>query len=322
MKPVVSFGEALIDMLSSKVSQQASNEVESFSKFPGGAPANVAASVACLGGQSYFVSKLGQDMFGEFLADELRGKGVNTDHLIMTRENKTALAFVSLDEHGERSFSFYRHDTADMAYRASDFPVDLFGTNEGIFHFCSNTLTEAPIRETTLAGIELAKANGWLVSFDVNLRANLWAEGEDAVTPIRACLAKADLVKMAAEELEFIADGADTDEVIQGLLATGVKLILITDGGEPLRYISGGLNGQVAPVKAKVVDSTAAGDSFIGGFLYQLSQADIGVAELANLTDVDGLETMLRFASRCGAYTVGHKGAFNAMPSLQDISPV
>lgn len=320
MKPVVAFGEALIDMLSNRVNQATDKGVEMFSKFPGGAPANVAASVASLGGTSLFISKLGQDMFGEFLADELRRCGVNTDHLIMTHAHKTALAFVSLDEQGERSFSFYRQNTADMSYEAADFPTALFAEHSGIFHFCSNTLTEAPIRSATGAGISLARQNAWLVSFDVNLRANLWPEGEDALAPIRACAKQADLIKMAVEELDFIAAGREEAEVIAELFDAGVSMILITNGGEPLRYIGKSISGTVAPVKAKVVDSTAAGDSFIGGFLYQLSQANIGPKEIASFDDRESLEAMLKFASRCGAFTVGHKGAFNAMPSLRDVS--
>lgn len=209
MMKVISFGEALVDMLSDKLG--AGNDVdpsvqghERFTKFPGGAPANVAAAVARLEGRSYFVGKVGADMFGDFLKRSLEQMQVHTDYLLQTKEAKTALAFVSLDNDGERSFEFYRAPSADLFFRSQEFQSSWFD-EPGIFHFCSNTLIEPGILQATQAGLEKARAAGWLISFDMNLRLNLWPDGMDPFAPIWACVEQADLLKLSAEELVFVS---------------------------------------------------------------------------------------------------------------------
>jgi sugar/nucleoside kinase (ribokinase family) len=183
MKKVIAFGEALIDMLSTTVTDESNQTHEAFIKFPGGAPANVAAAVGKLGAPSYFAGKVGQDMFGDFLIETLQACNVKTDYMLQTSEAKTALAFVSLDGEGERSFEFYRDASADLLFTAEDFQ-DAWFEEPGLFHFCSNTLTQSQIRDVTIAGIRKAREAGFLISFDVNLRHNLWPKTED-VNPIR-----------------------------------------------------------------------------------------------------------------------------------------
>ncbi len=323
MLKVISFGEALIDMLSNTVNEpQSSDKVESFTKFPGGAPANVAAAVAKLGGRSYFAGKVGADMFGNFLKDSLSAMGVNTEYLLQTCEAKTALAFVSLDARGERSFEFYRNPSADLLFRAREFRAAWFD-EPGIFHFCSNTLTEQSILEATREGIKTAKAAGFLISFDVNLRLNLWPDNADPFAPIWACAEQADLVKLCVEELDFLCRHQSEAEVLQRLLDAGVSLILVTDGGEPLRYFTPSGSGSVLPPKVRMVDSTAAGDAFVGGLLYRLSELDITITELKRLgDDTETLENILRFAGACGAHAVTRKGAFSSLGSLDDLRPI
>ena len=126
MFKVVSFGETLVDLLSNnisgKVDKKQYDTLESFTKFPGGAPANVAAAVSRLGGYAFFAGMLGDDMFGDFIAHSLVQKGVNLDYLSRTKEAKTGLTFVSLDAQCERTFDFYRHPSADMLFTADNFP--------------------------------------------------------------------------------------------------------------------------------------------------------------------------------------------------------
>lgn len=319
MKKVISFGEALIDMLSNKVGGGSDISQEHFTKYPGGAPANVAAAVGKLGGRSYFAGKVGADMFGDFLKASLEDMRVHTDYLLQTSEAKTALAFVSLDESGERSFEFYRGPSADLLFRPQDFQPEWF-EEPGIFHFCSNTLTEPDILQATLAGVEQARAAGFIISFDLNLRLNLWPEWNDPFEVVWACLEQADIVKLSAEELEFLCRHEDEAQVLQRMQSAGVSLILVTDGGAPLRYYTGDLHGEIQPPKVKMVDSTAAGDAFVGGFLYRLSELDVVVEKLPELgADRDKLESILAFASACGAHAVTHAGAFTSLPGLDDL---
>lgn len=319
MKKVLSFGEALIDMLSNRIGGGNDTSQEHFTKYPGGAPANVAAAVGKLGGRSYFAGKVGADMFGDYLKAALEDMKVHTDYLLQTREAKTALAFVSLDETGERSFEFYRGPSADLLFSEKEFKPEWFD-DPGIFHFCSNTLTEPAIRKATLAGVAQARAAGFIVSFDLNLRLNLWPGDNDPFEVVWGCLEQADIVKLCVEELEFLCRYEGEAQVLQRLLSAGVSLILVTDGGAPLRYYTESLHGVVQPPKVRMVDSTAAGDAFVGGFLYRLSRLDISVSGLAELgADQDALESILCFACACGAHAATHAGAFSSLPELGDL---
>ncbi|WP_372739428.1 carbohydrate kinase [Neptunomonas sp.] len=325
MQKVISFGEALVDMLSSKVSKPAGETQaashESFTKYPGGAPANVAAAVGKLGGNSLFVGQVGADMFGDFMKTSLQDAGVDTQYLLQSGEGKTALAFVTLDDHGERSFEFYRNASADLLFRDDDFQDSCFDGG-GLFHFCSNTLTEPAIRAATLAGIAKAKSAGCIISFDVNLRLNLWPEGADPFEFIWACLERADIVKLCAEELNFLCRDQTQEQVIERMLSLGIALILVTDGGKPLRYYTQERSGTIQPASITMVDSTAAGDAFIGGLLYALAERDLSVSSLADFVATERalLESALTFASACGAYAVAHQGAFSSLPAQGDLT--
>ncbi|WP_432698136.1 carbohydrate kinase family protein [Marinobacterium sp. YM272] len=319
MNKVICFGEALIDMLSNRIGGADPAGPETFTKYPGGAPANVAVAVGKLGGNSYFAGKVGQDMFGDCVRDAMASAGVRTDYLLQSDEAKTPLAFVSLDQHGERSFEFYRDNTADLLFRAQEFEDDWFA-EPGVFHFCSNTLTEAGIREATLAGVRKAREAGFIVSFDINLRHNLWPADFDPLPSVWEAIEQCDLLKLCSEELEFLCRDQEEEAVIQRIQDAGVSLILITDGGNPLHYIGNHLAGKLQPPSAKTIDSTAAGDAFTGGVLYALSTRNLGIDQLRQLNDEAMLEEILNTGMLCGAFAVTRKGAFDALPTQADIS--
>ena len=323
MLTTISYGEALVDMLSNRIGEHKDGP-ETFTKFAGGAPANVAVAIARLGGQSRLAGKLGEDMFGEFLRSELNNAGVNTDCLLSTNEANTALAFVSLDNQGERSFSFYRNPSADMLFKSEEFAPEWF-VQPGIFHFCSNTLTTANTAAVTQSGVEAAHNQGWLISFDVNLRHNLWSSGSANNDVIKPLIAQSDLLKMSKEELEYLCENASEAEFLHQVLSDKTQLVLITDGGNPLRIITQNTQGTLheqtlTPPPATMVDSTGAGDAFIGGFLYQLATHLDNPKELSHFCqNTEQLLQSLMFAARCGGHTASHYGAFSAMPTLQDI---
>jgi len=324
MFKVISFGEALVDLLSNKISDaddtRSDNGNESFTKFPGGAPANVAAAVSRLGGDAFFAGMIGDDMFGDYIAHSLAQEGVKLDFLSRTKVAKTGLAFVSLDAQRERSFEFYRHPSADMLFTAEHFPEHCF-EGRGLFHFCSNTLTSDGLYDATLAGLKRAQAAQWLCSFDVNLRLNLWADIKHAMPAIWQCFEYADLVKMSLEELDFVAGSASHASTLDKIMAAGVSLIIITDGSNPLRYFSAGHNGTIKPITVQMVDATAAGDSFVGGLLFSLAQQRLAPSMMTEwLVNRDNLEASIGFACACGAYTVQQRGAISSLPRMQDVA--
>ncbi|WOD08828.1 carbohydrate kinase [Marinomonas sp. GJ51-6] len=311
---VMAFGEALIDFLSNGATQ--AGELESFTKFPGGAPANVAVAVARLGGNSHFVGQVGDDAFGHFLKTSLDSYGVNTDNMLMTTEAKTALAFVSLDQTGERSFEFYRSPSADILFREEDFNDAWFTQGQGVFHTCSNTLTDADITKATLAGVRMARAANWVVSVDVNLRTNLWPNGQVDTQRVIDWMQSGDVVKASLEELEVLAE--DPFALIDQSLAAGVTLFVLTDGGNAIRFYTAeqGENTVVTP-KVEVKDTTAAGDAFVGGLLYKLAAQGGDQASLAALSN-QALVDIVRFAAACGADAVTKLGAYPSLPSLAE----
>lgn len=309
---IVCFGEALIDFLAATPAQ---GEAPTFRQFAGGAPANAAAAVARLGGRCEFVGMLGEDMFGDFLLRSLREAGAGTRYVRRTGAAKTALAFVSLDAQGERSFSFHRPPAADLLFRSTDFdPACL--AEATIFHACSNSLTEPGIAEATLSGMARARAGNALVSLDLNLRPALWPGATPALPVLWQALEAADLVKLAREELEFLKEGRHHDDDVIERLLRSARLVLVTDGGAPLRWHARERRGELAACAVEVVDSTAAGDAFIGGVLSQLQRHDIDARSFDGLLATpSALEQALRYASACGALAVTRHGAFASLPT-------
>lgn len=321
MKPgrIVCFGEALIDFLAQPPASP--DAPRAFLQFAGGAPANVAVTVARLGGDAGFVGMLGNDMFGDFLLDSLRDAGVGTEHVVRTDEAKTALAFVALDAEGERSFSFYRPPAADLLFRASHFEQGCFGAAT-VFHVCSNSLTEAAIAEATLAGMCRAREANAVVSIDLNLRPALWPRDADPDPRLWDALSEADVVKLAQTELEHLAMpmGHDEQTVLARLWRGRAQAIVITDGAAPIRWFTREANGELPSFRMKTVDTTAAGDAFVGGLLFSLARRGIDAGNLADfLEDRAAFADALRFAAAVGGLAVTRQGAFAAMPDLADV---
>ena len=318
MTRIVCFGEALIDFLGEPPTDP--SQPRAFLQQAGGAPANVAVAVARLGGNADFVGMLGADMFGDFLLESLRAAGVGIRHVQRTSEARTALAFVSLDAEGERSFSFYRPPAADLLFREMHFADDAFAAAQ-VFHVCSNSLTEAEIAQTTQSGIRRAHAAGALVSFDMNLRQALWPVETDPAPRLWSVLAAADIVKLSAEEFAFIAAPLGGEAAaLEGIWAGPAQLVIVTDGARPLRWFVRHRSGSLPALAVRAVDTTAAGDAFTGGVLQRLVEHGVGVSSLrAFVADTDALEETLRFAAACGALAVTRRGAFAAMPNRQEV---
>lgn len=314
MKPVICFGEALIDFLNTGEQQDGQLVLSDYRQYPGGAPANAAVSVAKLGGKAFFAGQVGADLFGDFLKTSLEQYGVDTSYLNQHPTAKTALAFVKLDDAGDRSFSFYRHQTADVMFKPEQISANWFKTS-AIFHFCSNTLTEDGISETTKEAVVKARENGALISFDVNLRHNLWSSGQADKSLVNEFVFLSDLLKFSKEEIDYLSDNNQAD-YIDKCLANGVSLVVVTDGANPIEYFTSHESNRFDAPPVKAVDTTAGGDAFIGSLLFGLSKEEDFALLRGNKPR---LLALLTFASYCGAHAVTLPGAFPALPSFQDI---
>ena len=174
---IVALGELLIDFTESGYSK---NGMKLFEQNPGGAPANLLTAASHMGCSTAFVGKVGNDMHGHFLKETLKKEGIDTRAVIEDTEYFTTMAFVELDERGERSFSFARKPGADTMLRKEELDEKLL-SNCKIFHFGSLSLTNEPSRSATLEAVSIAKKAGVIISYDPNYRASLWEKKETAV---------------------------------------------------------------------------------------------------------------------------------------------
>lgn len=318
MRPILCFGEVLIDFLARP--GETPDAPRAFLQFAGGAPANVSVAVARLGGNAQFIGMLGQDMFGDFLLDSLRDAGVGIDGIVRTADAKTALAFVALDSDGERSFSFYRPPAADLLFREQHFIPAMFEQSAAL-HACSNSLTEPAIAEATYAGLRRARAAGALASVDLNLRQVLWAADADPTPWLWRLLEEAVLVKLARNELEYLAAPLGSeDAVFERLFAGHAKLVLVTDGAADMHWRTRTARGTVVGFRVRAIDTTAAGDAFVGGLLFTLAQHGVDAASFdAFIADEAAIRDAMRFGAACGALAVTRHGAFAAMPTHADV---
>jgi len=317
MNGIVCFGEALIDF---HASASDGDHAPAFVPYPGGAPANVAVAIARLGGRAAFAGMLGADMFGDMLLRGLEEAGVDTRHVRRTDAANTALAFVSRDANGERSFSFYRPPSADLLFRDDDFSSDLFAL-ASIFHVGSCSMTEPAIAATTLAGMRSACAAGALVSFDMNLRPALWPRSVDPTPRLWEALAQADLVKLSLEELAFVAAPMDDERAaIERLWQGHARLLVVTDGPRPIRWFTRDASGALPAFKIRAIDCTGAGDAFVGGLLHGLAAQAIDADALdAFAVDTHRRDGLLRYAAACGALAATRIGSFAAMPEADAV---
>ena len=309
MKKVVAIGELLIDF----VPQQkgcALDEVTHFERVAGGAPANVAAAVARLGGSAAMVSQVGEDAFGTHILKVLEGNGVDTSAVFRTNRANTGLAFVSLDATGNREFSFFRNPSADLFLDESQIKPELFADCAAL-HFCSVDLVDWPVRGAHRRAIALAREAGALVSFDPNVRLPLWDSPAECQATIRAFLPSADLVKLSDDEVEFVTGCADERVAAEQLLAGGCKLVLITRGANGSAVYTKTAEAFADTLSVPVTDTTGAGDSFIGSFLYQLTRDGVDADGLSTLSQSQ-LARYLRFSAQYASLTVQHKGAVMA----------
>ena len=316
MKKVIAIGEALIDFIPHEKGR-ALNDVENFLRVPGGAPLNVAAAVAKLGGKSQMLTKLGQDGFGDAILNEVKPLGVDVSRISRTKEANTALAFVSLREDGERDFSFYRNPSADMLLSAEEICSEDFNERD-ILHFCSVSLIDAPIKEAHRRAIEIAKEKGCLISFDPNVRLPLWKQPEDCRKAILEFLPLSNIVKISDEELEFITGIKDEKEALDSLLTGDVKVIIYTKGTNGAEFITKEIVIFSPSFKVSAQDTTGAGDSFIGSLLYQVAEGEYSLEELVTLSE-EKVQEILTFSNATAALTVCKKGAIGALPLKEEV---
>ncbi|WP_121660858.1 aminoimidazole riboside kinase [Metabacillus litoralis] len=305
---VISLGEALIDFI------PLDKQNNHYQKSPGGAPANVAVGISRLGLKSTFLGKVGDDVLGKFLYETLENHHVRVNQMVFTSEHKTGVVFVTNAEDGERSFDFYINPSADRFLESKEIDKEDF-VNHKIFHFGSISMISDSSKEATKYGVELAKKNNMIVSYDPNLRLDLWDSEKTARETIKSMINFADILKISEEELTFITGEKEIVRGIEVMKSYDIPLLIVTMGALGSYVCTSDGYEHVPALKVDAVDTTGAGDAFVSGILYSINEYDGDIRTLSLEKAVE----MARFASISGALAASTKGAMTALPTLEQI---
>lgn len=312
---VLALGELLIDFTSNGLSEQGNGLFEAN---PGGAPCNVLAILNKLGKKTAFVGKVGNDGFGRMLKKTLEDLAINTEGLMLDDVYHTTLALVHTDENGDRDFSFYRDPGADVMLTADEVDPELLKRAK-IFHYGTLSMTHDGVRAATQKAIEIAKADGQLLSFDPNYREPLWKTADMAKEQISYGLSQCDILKISEEELELMTGTADIDEGVKILWEKhpNIKLFNVTAGGAGSYSFYKDMKAfQPGFQLGGTIETTGAGDTFGGAVLDYVLEHDIDA-----LTE-DNLNEMLRFANAAAYLVTTRKGALRSMPEKEQIDEI
>lgn len=306
MYDVVASGELLVDFTNNGISE---NGNILFEANPGGAPCNVLAMLGKLGRKTAFIGKVGDDILGHILKKSIEDCGIDSSSLLLDKNSSTTQAFVMTDDAGDRSFSFMRNDTADTRISKDEINAEMIH-NSKIFHFGSLSLTHECARQATEYAVDIAEKEDIIISFDPNLRKNLWNDLNEAKERILWGLSHAHVVKLADDELEFLFDTNDAHkgyEIIKKLYPN-VKLLFITCGKNgAFGFCDNASAYKEAFLSLDTVDTTGAGDTFMGCVL------DFVLEHGLNADD-DQLKELLTFANAAAGLVTTKKGALRSMP--------
>lgn len=306
MTDVYSIGEMLIDFIPG-------SEPASYIRKAGGAPTNMAIAVAKNGLSVSMCCKVGDDDFGRFLMDTLKEHNVKAACPELCREAITTMAFVTLAENGERTFTFARKPGADMFLKEEDVKEEDL-KDSVMIHAGSLSLSESPEAEATVKAMRVGHELGKVVSFDVNYRNVVWNDDQDAcMKKVYEVLPYVDFLKISEEEVDMVGG---VDRLPQLMEKYDISLIVETLGADGAQAYYKGGTIRVEGRKAKAVDATGAGDAFWGGFLSSLRIQ--GVEKTEDLS-ADKIKKALDYGNVSGWICVQKKGAISSLPTRAQI---
>lgn len=311
---VLCLGEILYDMLADQLGRSVP-EVESWTSYPGGAPANVACALVKLGTSSAFIGAVGEDEPGNNLKALLQEIGVDTTGVQRHSQSPTRQVLVTRKLNGDRVFAGFKdYDTtefADTRLKAGELSEKLF---EEADLLVLGTL-ELAYPESGAAvhrALELACQYNVKILLDVNWRDVFWTNPEVAPDKIREIIKKVDFLKLAKEEAELLFNTHDAGAITYRL--NSVEGVLVTDGDKGCAYCVSENEGKLPAFSVSVVDTTGAGDSFVAGFVHQL--LNYGVQKLS---DPEIVKIIITYASAAGALTTLKPGAIASQPRAEEV---
>ena len=312
MIEVVALGELLIDFTCQSTD---AGGYPTMAAHPGGAPANFLAALAKFGTKAALLGKVGNDAFGRLLEGTLRSAGIDTTGLLLSDDVFTTLAFVTLDEQGDREFSFARKPGADTCITFEELNTGLIDEAK-VFHFGTLSLTDEPARTATQKALAYAKSKGKLITYDPNLRKPLWKDLEEAKAQLLWGLQQADVVKISDEEVEFLF-GLGVQEGAAHILENfPVKLVFVTCGADGCWFQNANAQGHVPSLTGiQVKDTTGAGDIFGGSAVWKLLQQDKSPECLTE----EELRDVVRFACTAAGLSTTQPGGISSVPDYEEV---
>lgn len=312
---VVALGELLIDFTCEAVD---AGGYPTMAAHPGGAPANFLAALSRFGAETALMGKVGEDAFGKMLLGTLQKAGIDTRGMVTTEEVFTTLAFVTLDETGNREFSFSRKPGADTCLTERELDLKLIDETK-VFHFGTLSLTHEPARSATYRAVEYARRQGKWITFDPNLRKPLWKDLDTAKEQMRWGLSQADVVKISDEEVAFLFGMTPEEGAAHILREFGGKLVFVTCGARGCFFQNRRTSGMVPGLTGlSVVDTTGAGDIFGGSALWMLLQTGEDPAELTEAQ----LRRVTEFACASAGLSTTRYGGISSVPSYEQVMSV
>lgn len=312
MYDVAALGELLIDFTCLSTD---TDGYPTMAAHPGGAPANYLAALTKFGAKTAMIGKVGSDAFGRLLIKTLKGAGIDTRGMLVSDYVFTTLAFVTLDDSGDREFSFARKPGADTQLRFDEIDLSVIDASK-VLHFGTLSMTNEPARDATYKAVEYAAGHGKLISFDPNLRKPLWDDLDEAKRQMLWGLRHADIVKISDEETEFLFGIAPEEAAKHIIDSFGVRLVYVTCGAEGCFYRTKTASGFVKALSGIAVkDTTGAGDIFGGSAMYGLLRAG-GVPE--KLT-AEELENIVSFACASAGLSTTKAGGISSVAELDEV---
>lgn len=296
---VLAIGELLIDMISAEYAD--SFECNTFNKFFGGSPANIAINVKKLGLNSLIVSAVGNDGLGKYLINKVKDVGLDIGY-IQKVDYSTSMVIITKSKSNPIPI-FYRGADYHLAYTSE---IGEAVENSKIIHFSCWAISRIPIRKTIEIVIEKARKSNSLICFDPNYHSMIWEKGEKGIEYIKSIIGKVDIVKPSKDDAERLF-GQDTNEKqIDKFIKLGAKIVIMTLGNEGAIVSNGQETIKFSTMASEIVDTTGAGDAFWSGFY-------------AGIVKGYTIKEALNFGFAVSAYKLRYTGAIVDLPRFEDI---
>jgi fructokinase len=326
VKHIISLGEVLIDLIPST---QVHLGETCYTPYPGGAIANVAVAIARLGGSSRFIGGVSEDEFGQLLLRVLVDNQVDTQYIRVIKNAPTALALVTLYAQGQRRFTFFRQETADSQLQAGEIDWSAW-QDAAACHVGGVLLSTEPARTATLAAMDYTRRVGSIVSFDVNVRPALWSSRSAIHNTLAQAIERTDILKLSAEEVAFVSEQSSLSKdsrerswlntLGEALLERGPRLVIITLGAQGALLFTASHQVEVPGRPVRPLDTTGAGDAFMGAALFSLVQQGCTTpSDLLSLSEQD-LNNLGNFTASVAGLSVTSYGGISSFPFIHEVN--